>query len=138
MKLDHEIDRTLDLLRFKMQERGFTQLTVQDRLGWGRSYISQLFTKQKGLRVDQVLRILDVIGVEPAEFYVELYLWPRDFARNLLPQLQALGELDDEATADLGTDLRGQLLELTRFLLGNGILTPGDLFPSGTQSVSES
>ncbi len=30
-------------------------------------------TKQKGLRVEQVLLILNVIGVDPAEFYAELY-----------------------------------------------------------------
>ncbi|MEM6797432.1 MAG: helix-turn-helix transcriptional regulator [Acidobacteriota bacterium] len=61
------------LLRNKIREHGFTQLQVQEQLEWGRSYISQLLTKQKSLRVEQVLLILDVIGVEPAAFYGELY-----------------------------------------------------------------
>ena len=68
-----EIDRALTLLRNKIRERGFTQLEVQEALSWGRSYISQLLTKQKSLRVEQILLILNVIGVDPAEFYSELY-----------------------------------------------------------------
>jgi transcriptional regulator with XRE-family HTH domain len=73
MVVDKEITRILTLLRNKIRERGFTQLEVQDSLGWGRSYISQLLTRQKSLRVEQVLLILEVIGVEPSDFYGELY-----------------------------------------------------------------
>lgn len=68
-----ELDRVLTLLRNKIRERGFTQLEVQEALSWGRSYISQLLTKQKSLRVEQVLLILGVIGVSPQEFFGELY-----------------------------------------------------------------
>lgn len=75
--VQHELDRVLMLLRNKIREQGFTQLQVQEKLDWGRSYISQLLTKQKSLRVEQVLRILDVIGVEAADFYHELYRFPR-------------------------------------------------------------
>lgn len=71
-----EVDRMLITLRNKIRERGFTQLKVQADLKWGRSYISQLLTKQKSLRVEQVLQILDVIGIEPAEFFAELFKWP--------------------------------------------------------------
>lgn len=74
--LQREIDRILTLLRNKIRERGFTQLEVQEALAWGRSYISQLLTKQKSLRVEQVLLILNVIGVDPGEFYAELYQLP--------------------------------------------------------------
>lgn len=74
--LEREIDRVLTLLRNKIRERGFTQLEVQEALAWGRSYISQLLTKQKSLRVEQVLLILNVIGVDPGEFYAELYQFP--------------------------------------------------------------
>jgi len=71
--VESEIDRVLTLLRNKIRERGFTQLEVQEALSWGRSYISQLLTKQKSLRVEQILLILNVIGVDPSEFYGELY-----------------------------------------------------------------
>ena len=75
--VEKEVDQVLTLLRNKIRERGFTQLQVQESLSWGRSYISQLLTKQKSLRVEQVLLILDVIGVDPAEFFAELYHYPR-------------------------------------------------------------
>ena len=68
-----EVERVLTMLRNKIKERGFTQLDVQQKLKWGRSYLSQLFTKQKTLRVEEVLLILDTIQVEPGEFYAELY-----------------------------------------------------------------
>ncbi len=74
--VENEIEQILTLLRNKIRERGFTQLEVQEALAWGRSYISQLLTKQKSLRVEQVLLILNVIGVDPAEFYAELYHLP--------------------------------------------------------------
>ena len=73
MDIQQGVQRILTLLRNKIRERGFTQLEVQDKLEWGRSYISQLLTRQKSLRVEQVLMILDVIGVDPADFFAELY-----------------------------------------------------------------
>ena len=78
--VDKEVDQVLTLLRNKIRERGFTQLQVQEALSWGRSYISQLLTKQKSLRVEQVLLILDVIGIDPADFFSELYHYPRPAA----------------------------------------------------------
>ncbi len=72
-QVERELDRCLTLLRDKIREQGFTQLEVQEALGWGRSYISQLLTRQKNLRIDQVVMIMNVIGVEPAEFFGELY-----------------------------------------------------------------
>ena len=74
--VERELDSVLTLLRNKIRERGFTQLEVQEALGWGRSYISQLLTKQKSLRIEQVLLILNVIGVDPSEFFGELYHFP--------------------------------------------------------------
>ncbi|MCP3959080.1 MAG: helix-turn-helix domain-containing protein [bacterium] len=68
-----EIDRILAHLRTVVHDRGSTQMEVQDALGWGSSYISQLLTRQKGLRLDQVLMILKVIDVDPATFFDQIY-----------------------------------------------------------------
>ncbi len=73
-QVEAEVDRYLVLLGNKIRQRGYTQLEVQRELRWGRSYISQLLTKQKSLRVEQVLLILKVIGVDPAEFFADG--WP--------------------------------------------------------------
>jgi transcriptional regulator with XRE-family HTH domain len=75
---DEEVGRVLEHLRETMRQAGWSQLDVQEELDWGRSYISQLMTRQKMLRVEQVLMILDVIGVSPADFYRELYDRPWD------------------------------------------------------------
>ncbi len=73
IKIEKEIDGYLTLLRNKIAQQGFTQYEIQETLGWGTSYLSQLLTKQKALRMDQVLSILLVIGVEPEAFFAELY-----------------------------------------------------------------
>ena len=64
MAVEKEVDRVLNLLRAKIHERGYTQLKVQRALGWGRTYISQLFRKQKSLRFDQILQILEVVEID--------------------------------------------------------------------------
>ncbi len=73
VNIERELDRYLTLLRNMIRDQGFTQLEVQAALGWGRSYISQLVTKQKSLRLEQILDILHVVGVEPGAFFGELY-----------------------------------------------------------------
>ena len=100
--LDREIERVLSLLRNKIRERGFTQLQVQDQLHWGRSYISQLVTRQKALRLEQILCILDVIQVSPTEFFGELY----GFDRGSGPFQDDILEGADRAELE---DLRRQL-----------------------------
>lgn len=76
------VPQVLSLLRQKIMENGFTQMQVQEPLGWGRSYISQLLKGRKSLRFDQLLTILDVIDLEPREFFAELYqLVPIEQAR---------------------------------------------------------
>ena len=73
MPTQEEVDRMLKLLREKIRDQGFTQLKVQEALGWGRTYISQLFRKQKSLRFDQILSILEVIGIDAGEYFAEFY-----------------------------------------------------------------
>ena len=98
-----ELNRYLTLIRNKIRERGFTQLEVQEALGWGRSYISQLLTKQKSLRVEQVLLILKVIGVDPVEFFAELYAWREPPAAASGP---ARAPLDPEQAEEQQQELR--------------------------------
>ena len=126
--VNREIDLILTLLRNKIRERGFTQLEVQAALGWGRSYISQLFTKAKTLRVDQILLMLNVIGVHPAEFYGELYRRPRETAAWEPTDAGAATDresIDDlrHSSQELGAVMRG----LLALLIDKGIITPSEL-----------
>ncbi len=83
--VEKNLDRILTAIRNRIRERGFTQLEVQEELKWGRSYISQLLTRQKALRVEQVLQILKVIGVEPAEFWGEVFQFGEAFGPGRSP-----------------------------------------------------
>ena len=68
-----QIDTILRALQEKIQHQGFTQKEVQEALGWGRTYISQLVRGQKSLRIEQIILILRVIEVRPADFFAEIY-----------------------------------------------------------------
>ncbi len=109
-QVDREIERYLALLGEKVRERGFTQLDVQETLGWGRSYISQLVTKQKALRFDQVLMILSVIEVEPTDFFAELYQ-PRSASSAVAEMSQKLPRL------------RSYISAVGKLLVGKGLIS---------------
>ena len=76
INVDPEVDRILMLLRLKIKNHGFTQIQVQEALNWKGSYVSQLLSRNKSLRVEQVLQILAVIGVEPFDFFCNIFKHP--------------------------------------------------------------
>ncbi len=112
--VEKNLDRILTAIRNRIRERGFTQLEVQEELKWGRSYISQLLTRQKALRVEQVLQILKVIGVEPAEFWGEVFQFGETFGPGRSPVRRAappslfspspFADGDDDASDDDASD----------------------------------
>lgn len=121
---DRDIDRALLLLRNKIRERGFTQLEVQESLSWGRSYISQLLTKQKSLRLEQLLKILAVLEVEPSEFFSELFPGSRHgFGNHPYGAIRRRnGErgsgLEDAATPEAGSEISRSVRELRSLVRG--------------------
>lgn len=138
--VERDIERVLTLLRNKIRERNLTQLQVQDALGWGRSYISQLLTKQKSLRVEQVLKILQVIGVSPTEFFGELFYQQQPVppaaavaaaaAGSGAGGQSAIGGAIEASGADLGSsyrELSTLLRGLLRVLVERKIIKPEDL-----------
>ena len=135
-EVDRQLDRILTLLRNKIRQRGFTQLEVQEVLGWGRSYISQLLTKQKSLRVEQVLLILNVIGVDPAAFYAELY--PPGGDRSSLSSFPPPGTLTHTrpSRGDRGDFHSVQLLlrGLVELLVKRGIVSREELAKAARES----
>jgi transcriptional regulator with XRE-family HTH domain len=134
MAIEREVDRVLNLLRAKIHEQGFTQLKVQRALGWGRTYISQLFRKQKSLRFDQILQILGVIEIDPSDFFSEFYRLPRQEpgVRPLgpTPLKSHLGPGED--AADLLANLehhdpRMVVHSLVQLLVDQGVLSGSEL-----------
>lgn len=116
--VEHEVGRYLTLLGNKIRGQGFTQLEVQEALGWGRSYISQLVTRQKALRLEQVLLILRVLGIEPAEFFDELYGGDRG--------TRAGSRAAPDPRAELAA-LRHEISGLAELLLEKGLIDADDL-----------
>ena len=128
---DRELDRVLTLLRNKIRERGFTQLEVQEALGWGRSYISQLLTKQKSLRIEQVLLILNVVGVDPGDFFSELYHFPtadgRGGARRYPRYSRGAAGGSDESLTRSFDELQSLMRGLIRLLTSKGLVEADEL-----------
>ncbi len=125
-QVDRELDRYVALLRNKIRQKGFTQMEVQESLGWGRSYISQIVTRQKNLRMDQILRILGVISVPPEEFFGELYQDPEAPGATARQRSAQEGGVSDPLRQELGR-VHLLLRALVKVLLDKRIVTSGAL-----------
>lgn len=95
-----DLNRILNVLRYFIEQRGYTQLEVQETLGWGRSYISQLLKQHKALRFDQILLVLNVINVDPGEFWAEVYPPHQVRAFNRRPRGRGRGASIQSGTID--------------------------------------
>ncbi len=94
------------LLKTVIRERGFTQLRIQEQLGWGRSYISQALNDGKELRFDVMLQILFAIGMEPGTFFARLN-------REIFPEAA-----EGEGSAGAGSGRHPEVAELRRWVTG--------------------
>lgn len=68
-RITQQVDRILATLRHVIESSELNQQDIQKALGWGRTYITQLLNKQKALRISQILQILEVVEMEPTEFF---------------------------------------------------------------------
>jgi transcriptional regulator with XRE-family HTH domain len=68
-EISPETQRLLFVLKNSMKQLGFTNRAVQDQLGWSGSYLSRLFSGLIELRVEHVIDIAHVIGVQPEELF---------------------------------------------------------------------
>jgi transcriptional regulator with XRE-family HTH domain len=64
-----EVRRLRTMLRTAMKVLGFTNRDVERKLGLSGSYLSRLFSGMIDLKVDHVVAISRVIGVEPEELF---------------------------------------------------------------------
>jgi transcriptional regulator with XRE-family HTH domain len=64
-----EVRRLRTMLKTAMKVLGFTNRDVERRLGLSGSYLSRLFSGMIDLKVDHVVAISRVIGVEPEEMF---------------------------------------------------------------------
>jgi transcriptional regulator with XRE-family HTH domain len=71
--VDRDLDRIRYLLRRMIVNSGLTQTEIQTRCSWGRGSLSQMLSGRKTLKVEAVLIVLDVLGIEPRHFFAQLY-----------------------------------------------------------------
>ena len=69
----HSSSDSLTLLRKTIRRQGSTQIEIQETMGWGRGFISDLLKRKRKLRLEHFFGILEVIDVEPVDFFRELY-----------------------------------------------------------------
>jgi hypothetical protein len=73
MTIDEEVRRATKLLETIMQAEGLTRKDLDQRLGAGPGYMSQLFTGRMELKLRHVLSVLRALEVEPGLFFQTLY-----------------------------------------------------------------
>jgi transcriptional regulator with XRE-family HTH domain len=63
------VDALAQHLRLSIQARGLTLRWVERQLGMGEGYLGQLLRGNLDLKVKHVMAVLQVIGMEPEEFF---------------------------------------------------------------------
>jgi transcriptional regulator with XRE-family HTH domain len=64
-----EVRRLRTMLKTAMKVLGFTNRDVERKLGLSGSYLSRLFSGMIDLKVDHVVAISKVVGIEPEEMF---------------------------------------------------------------------
>jgi len=73
MTIDDEVRRATKLLETVMQAAGLTRKDLDQRLGAGPGYVSQVLTGRMELKFRHILAILRALEVEPSIFFQTLY-----------------------------------------------------------------
>ncbi|HYU35544.1 MAG TPA: helix-turn-helix transcriptional regulator [Thermoanaerobaculia bacterium] len=73
MTIEDEVRRATKLLETVMQAAGLTRKELDQRLGAGPGYISQVLTGRMELKFRHILAILRALDVEPNVFFQTLY-----------------------------------------------------------------
>jgi transcriptional regulator with XRE-family HTH domain len=94
---DEEVKKATKLLETVMQAAGLTRKELDQRLGAGPGYISQVLTGRMELKYRHIISILRALDVDPGAFFQTLYPEPRPAASEVgmveefLKKLQKLG-----------------------------------------------
>lgn len=72
-KPDVETQRLSDALREAIRRKKISQREVERTLGQSKGYLSLLLHGNVDLKVKHVFAVLEVIGLEPEDFFVDLY-----------------------------------------------------------------
>ncbi|HSF41848.1 MAG TPA: helix-turn-helix transcriptional regulator [Thermoanaerobaculia bacterium] len=73
MTIDDQVKRATKLLETVMQAAGMTRKDLDQKLGAGPGYVSQVLTGRMELKFRHILAILRALEVEPSVFFQTLY-----------------------------------------------------------------
>ena len=73
MDAESRLERLLRLLQGAIRAAGLTQSEVDGRIGRRRGYLSHVFQRRVDLRLIDLLRTLEVLGLEPGRFFRALF-----------------------------------------------------------------
>jgi transcriptional regulator with XRE-family HTH domain len=73
MTIDDEVRRATKLLETVMQAAGLTRKDLDQKLGAGPGYVSQVLTGRMELKFRHILAILRSLDVEPSVYFQTLY-----------------------------------------------------------------
>jgi transcriptional regulator with XRE-family HTH domain len=73
MTIDDEVRRATKLLETVMQASGLTRKDLDQKLGAGPGYVSQVLTGRMELKFRHILAVLRALEVEPSVFFQTLY-----------------------------------------------------------------
>src|ERR1044071_585511 len=73
MTVEDEVRRATKLLETVMQAAGLTRKELDQRLGAGPGYVSQVLTGRMELKFRHILAILKALDVDPGVFFQTLY-----------------------------------------------------------------
>ena len=73
---DEEVGRARKLMEALIRAEGLTDHALDERLGRGAGYVSQVLGEQQDLKYRQILELLGAVGLEPGLFFRALFLEP--------------------------------------------------------------
>jgi transcriptional regulator with XRE-family HTH domain len=73
MTIDDEVRRATKLLETVMQAAGLTRKDLDQKLGAGPGYVSQVLTGRMELKLRHIIAILRALEVDPTVFFQTLY-----------------------------------------------------------------
>ena len=84
-KNDHEVVRILAMLRDAVRYSNLSNREVERRLGVSANsgYLSRLFAGTRELKLRQILDVLDVVGLPPANFFRATFAEPDESPESL-------------------------------------------------------
>lgn len=131
MSTEELLSRCLKLLQGAIRASGHTQTEVDGLIQRRRGFLSHVFQRRVDLKLIDLLRALDVLGIEPRQFFRAVVTSSGSGGEDLVRMLaDRLGRQEDSGAAGAGRDeppvdpvLEAQVRRAVRAILAEGSLS---------------